>query len=87
MVKPDGTNVATAFAPAFPVQVNRVSYGIPLQQTETTLIGSGAAARVLVPSDGSLGATWTLPGFDDLFWESASAGVGFDTDGNVPFVP
>jgi hypothetical protein len=87
LIKPDGTNAATAYAPEFPVQVNGVSYGIPLQQTTTTLVGSGAAARVLVPLDGSLGNAWTMIGFEDSSWLSRTTGVGYETDGRVPFVP
>jgi hypothetical protein len=87
LLKPDGTNVATAYAPLFPVQVSGVSYGIPLQQTTTTLISTGAVARVLVPVDGSLGSTWTTVSFDDSSWLIRTTGVGYETDGRVPFVP
>src|SRR5436190_10121716 len=87
LLKPDGTNVATAYAPQFPVQVSGVSYGMPLQQTVTTLIGSGAAARVWVPTDNSLGSAWTMIGFNDSDWLNATTGVGYETDGQVPFVP
>lgn len=87
LLKPDGTNVATAYTPQFPVQVSGVSYGIPLQQTVTTLIGSGAAARVMVPVDDSLGSSWTMIGFNDADWLNATTGVGYETDGQVPFVP
>ena len=39
----------SAYAPNFPPLVGGVSYGIPLQETVTTLIASGATARVVVP--------------------------------------
>jgi hypothetical protein len=87
LLKPDGTNVATAYSPQFPVQASGVSYGIPLQQTTATLIGAGAVAKVLVPLDGSLGNTWTMTSFDDSSWLSRTTGVGYETDGRVPFVP
>jgi hypothetical protein len=87
LLKPDGTNVATAYTPQYPVQVDGVSYGIPLQQTVATLIGSPTAAKVLVPVDDSLGSSWTTVGFNDAGWLSATTGVGYETDGNVPFVP
>ena len=70
LVGPDGTNVVSAYAPAFPPLVGGVSYGIPLQETVTTLIASGATARVVVPADDSLGSTWTGPLFDDSGWLS-----------------
>src|SRR5437867_7012298 len=85
LVKPDGTNVVSAFAPQFPGQVSGVSYGIPLQPTLTTLIASGATARVFVPQDGLLGATWTTVAFDDSGWLSRQTGVGFETDGQGGF--
>jgi len=87
LIKPDGTNVATAFSPAYPAQVSGVSYGIPLQQTTTTLIGSGATAKVLVPLDDSEGSAWTMASFDDSGWVDLTTGVGYETDGRVPFVP
>jgi hypothetical protein len=87
LVKPDGTNVVSAYAPAFPPQIAGVSYGIPTVETVTTLVASGALARVLVPADGALGAAWTGVGFDDSGWLAAPTGVGFETDGRVPFVP
>jgi hypothetical protein len=87
LLKPDGTNVATAYSPVFPVQASGVSYGIPLQQTSTTLIASGAAAKFWVPVDESLGSAWTATSFDDTFWPSAPTGLGYETDGRVPFVP
>src|SRR5439155_15409649 len=51
LVRPDGTNIATAFSPLFPPQVDGISYGLPMQQTVTTLIATGTAARVLVPAN------------------------------------
>src|SRR5205807_3191292 len=68
-------------------QVSGVSYGIPLQPAVTTLIASGATARVLVPQDDSLGGDWTTIGFNDSGWSSKQTGVGFETDGRTPFVP
>ena len=87
LVRPDGTNVVSAFSPKFPSQAGGVSYGVPVLSTPTTLLASGAAARVLVPSDGSLGSDWTIPAFNDSAWASLPTGVGFDSDGQIPFVP
>src|SRR4051812_33621692 len=78
LVRPDGTNIATAFAPMFPPEVGGVSYGIPIQQVLTTLIATGATARVLVPTNDSLGATWAAPMFDDSSWASLKTGVGYE---------
>src|SRR3954469_4802440 len=87
LVKPDGTNVVSAFAPKFPSQAVGVSYGVPVQASVTSLLARGASAPVLVPPDGSLGSDWTTPAFNDSTWLSLSTGVGFDTDGQIPFVP
>src|SRR5437867_3280509 len=87
LVKPDGTNIVSSYGPAFPPQAGGISYGIALQQTSTTLIATGALARVYVPIDGSLGSNWTKDVFDDSGWLSARTGVGYETDGQVPFVP
>jgi hypothetical protein len=78
LTKPDGT-IATEFQPSFPQQVGNVSYGFGIESTSVTLIGSNAAARVLVPTDANLGALWTLPGFVDSAWIAGTNGVGFDT--------
>ncbi len=87
LVRPDGVTVASAFAPAFPVQVEGVAYGITTIQTNVTLLPTGALARVLVPTDGSLDPIWITPGFIDTSWAPLPTGVGFETDGLVPFVP
>ena len=87
LVRPDGVTVTSAYAPTFPPQISGVSYGIPVVPTVTTLVASGAVARVLVPLDGSLGTAWTGLGFDDSSWTPALTGVGYETDGLVPFAP
>ena len=47
----------------------------------TTLVQSGDEASVLVPSDDTLGTTWTSPTFDDSSWTSGPTGVGFEVGG------
>jgi len=84
LVQPDGSTIAYQYSPRFPVQVTGVSYGIPLQQTVTTLIATGAAARVFVPTNDGLGQTWTALAFDDSSWLGATTGVGYETDGDAP---
>lgn len=46
----------------------------------TTLVGPESAARVLVPTNDSLGLSWngSSPEFSDAAWLSGSAAVGFD---------
>ena len=79
LVVPDGMTIATEFAPKYPRQVPDVSFGIGLVTSNTFLITSNTAVRVLIPMDGSLDASWTLPGFDDSGWLAGRNGVGYDT--------
>ncbi|MEY2408490.1 MAG: hypothetical protein QOF48_1160, partial [Verrucomicrobiota bacterium] len=83
LVKPDGVTVVSVFSPTYPPQVGSVSYGAPIQQSVTTLIASGATARVTVPLDGSLGGAWTGLAFDDSSWMALPTGVGFESEAVV----
>lgn len=87
LVQPNGIQVVSGFAPTFPPQIDGISYGLPVQPTVTSILASGALARVLVPAEGTLGEAWTLPGFDDSAWLSVRTGVGYETEGSGPFVP
>jgi hypothetical protein len=78
LIQPDGT-VSTAFAPAYPPQATDVSYGYPLQITTSTPIQPGSPGKGMVPTDGSLGTTWTAPDFDDSSWAAATNGIGYET--------
>ncbi|MBM84826.1 MAG: hypothetical protein CMM47_02240, partial [Rhodospirillaceae bacterium] len=54
-------------------------------QTETTeeVVSIGDTANVLVPSDGSLGTTWTDENFVDTSWPiSGPTGVGYESTGS-----
>ena len=44
-----------------------------------TLVASGDPVRVLVPTNGTLGLTWTDPDFNDGGWRSGRTGVGYET--------
>ena len=89
LVEPDGTTIATAFAPRYPEQVPNVSFGFGVLSTNITLVGTGAAVRVLVPTAANggdaLGDTWkgTNEPFADGAWRSGVTGVGFST-ANAP---
>jgi hypothetical protein len=80
LVMPDGTTVASAFAPEFPEQFQNISYGIGQSVTTNIVLAETAATRVLVPADGTLGTTWTQPGFNHSIWLSGPLGVGFETE-------
>jgi hypothetical protein len=78
LVEPDGVTLATQFAQEYP-QVTDVSFGFGIATTNFSLVATGAPVRVLVPSSGGLGMTWTFPGFDDSTWLAGTGAVGFDT--------
>jgi len=82
------TNGSIAFQYFLPVpqQAPDVSYGIPLQELPRILMLTGAAAKVFVPADGSLGATWTATDFNASSWSNAVTGVGYETDPTTPAV-
>lgn len=85
LVEPDGVTVAHAYL-SYPRQFHDLSYGIGRglgSQTETLLVTEGAQARALIPTDGSLGSTWTQAAFDDSSWLSGNTGVGYDYAGRV----
>ncbi len=46
------------------------------------LLASGAAARVLVPQDDTLGTDWVEPDFDDTGWILGTTGIGYDRRGD-----
>ncbi|HKX60969.1 MAG TPA: lamin tail domain-containing protein, partial [Verrucomicrobiae bacterium] len=87
LIRADGVSVASAFSPNFPIQIGGASFGLPLRQTESILVSSGAVARVLVPTDGTLGSSWNGLMFNDASWPSLRTGIGFETDSGGPFVP
>ena len=64
------------------LQKTNISYGYEQTFTDSTLIGPTAPVSALVPTDGSLGSTWTAPGFVPTGWSSGTGGVGFDQGTN-----
>lgn len=41
-------------------------------------LSAAAPAKALVPTNGSLGSSWTLVGFDDSAWMAGQTGVGYE---------
>lgn len=76
LIAPDGTSVAQAVN--YPPQRANVAFGPGRAVNATTLLSTGAVARVLVPSDGALGANWTAGAFNDSAWFNSNAPVGFN---------
>lgn len=82
LVKPDGRTIATEFYPAFPPQVDDVSYGLVPAPVSVALVSTNATARVQVPVDDSAGVLWTGVDYDDSAWTSGRSGVGYDREGS-----
>jgi hypothetical protein len=83
LIKPDGVTIASQFGPngaEYPRQVPGVSYGIPVTQTLSTLVASGASGKYFVPLSGSVDGLWLQPEFNDTTWGNAVTGVGYETD-------
>jgi hypothetical protein len=80
LLEPDGTTLASEFAPAFPAQRTDISFGLPQNSITNQHIVAGAAARFLVPSSGALGTNWQggVEPFDDTTWTALQSPVGFD---------
>ena len=73
------SNPVTEFYPAYPEQEPDISYGFGQQaDNQTVLLDMGAPATALIPSDDSLGLTWTEVEFEDWSWQSGTTGVGYD---------
>jgi len=64
------------FSP-YPPQSANVSYGLSSSQ-EIQLVGTGSTMRLLVPTDGALGASWTAAGFNDNAWTEGQPAVGYE---------
>jgi hypothetical protein len=83
LTRPNGSTVEFAYAPAYPLQVAGVSYGVGTGSSTATLLQAGAPCRVTVPTDNSLGLAWIeCDGFDDQGWTQGVTGVGYDTRDN-----
>ncbi len=83
LVAPDGT-IADAYW-HYSEQFADVSYGLAVD----TLVASGAAAEVFVPTDGSLATIWTSLDFTpEVAWAERPTGVGYDVStGAGPSTP
>ena len=80
LVSPDGTTVVKQFAPNYPPQRDGLSYGTGSigSSTRETVIGTGAAAKWLVPIEEV--PDWATQAFDDGGWTSGKTGIGFGYD-------
>lgn len=81
LVEPDGATIVQEFNPAFPSQLDDVSYGLLGSVQETSLLGPAAAVRALVPTSADIESSWYMSGFDDSSWAAGLSGVGYDQTG------
>ncbi len=77
LVKPDGRTIVQSFDP-YPSQFQDQSYGQAVAKEASDLIQPSATVRAFVPTDDSLGANWTQPGFNDSAWAAGAQGTGFE---------
>ena len=85
LVQPDGTTIASEFS--YPQQHRNVSFGSGSSNAPpATLLAAGSAAQWLVPFSGSLGTSWTAPGFDASSWSSSTTPLRYDV-GILPGSP
>jgi hypothetical protein len=84
LIKPDGETIASAFTPAFPPQIDNVSYGTATDIATFPMVLATMDGAVLVPSNGSLGTSWTANGFNDASWPDAITGVGYTVPAGSP---
>ncbi len=77
--RPDGS-VASEFL-NYPAQREDIGYGTALEIFAPNLVQQGGVARALIPTDATLGATWTHATFADGGWISGTAGAGYDIGG------
>ena len=73
-------NVASEYAPTFPIQYEDVSYGDGCKVTteEVILRSTNSFCRYLVPTNGDLDGIWYRSTFDDSAWSSGTSGVGYE---------
>jgi hypothetical protein len=85
LVAPDGTTILSQYT--YPKQLSDVAYGLAVQQDATHFLSAATLVKTLVPTDGSLGATWLDPAFDDTAWHAGTTGVGYETQTAPPQIP
>ncbi len=77
LATPDG-RVVSSHGPSYAQQYTNVSYGYVMDSGTSVVLPSNGPVRVLVPSDDTLGTTWTAADFEDGAWTAGTGGVGYD---------
>ena len=76
LVKPDGSTIASEFAPQYPPQVAGASYGIEMADRPSAIFTAATPKRVFVPT-ADIGMGWAAAEFDDSSWLTVAGSVGF----------
>ena len=80
LVASDGTTILSEYIAPYPTQFEDASYGLEQlgNTSDETVIEVEANCSVLVPTNGTLGTTWTANGFNDGSWATGTTGVGYE---------
>ena len=82
LYRPD-LSVADEFAPSYPPVGADQAFGRTMLAAKILLVdGASDQHRLLIPSDDSLGLTWTAGGFNDSGWTNGTGGIGYERSGN-----
>lgn len=81
LIKANGIGMVSQFSPSYPPQFADISYGLPSNVAETTLVAETATSQWMVPTSAtSPVVTWKDPGFSPAGWNSSPMGLGYDRD-------
>jgi len=78
LIYSDETNIIDEIAPSFPPLHTDESFGVPMDRTDTLLLGHDAAVKVFIPQNNALGDTWKAEVFDDSGWIQGTMAVGYE---------
>ncbi|MEK7950003.1 lamin tail domain-containing protein [Luteolibacter soli] len=83
LIKANGIGVVSHYSPTYPPQFADISYGLPSNTTQTTLVAENATSQWIVPTSASSpAATWKDPAYIPTGWTSSAMGLGYDRDVN-----
>ncbi|HQI27884.1 MAG TPA: lamin tail domain-containing protein, partial [Sedimentisphaerales bacterium] len=75
LVQSDGRTIAHECAPAYPVQMSNISYG--LTACASQFVAATSTLSYHVPTSEDAGLAWTAPDFDATGWPTTQASLGF----------
>jgi hypothetical protein len=76
LVRPDGTTVASEFAPEYPAQIGGASFGVEMADRPAPIFNALTPKKVFVPV-ADIGMGWAAAEFDDSKWPSMSGPASF----------